>query len=55
MRFLRYCHDMSDLATLGQRIRHYRTAAGLTLDQLGDRVGVAGSQLSSKMGGVSRA
>ncbi len=37
---------MSDLVTLGQRIRHFRTAAGLTLDQLGDRVGVAGSQLS---------
>lgn len=37
---------MSDLVTLGQRIRHFRTTAGLTLDQLGDRVGVAGSQLS---------
>ncbi len=37
---------MSDLVTLGQRIRHYRTAAGLTLDQLGEQVGVAGSQLS---------
>lgn len=37
---------MSDLVTLGQRIRHFRTAAGLTLDQLGERVGVAGSQLS---------
>lgn len=37
---------MKDLVTLGQRIRHYRTAAGLTLDQLGDRVGIAGSQLS---------
>ncbi len=32
--------------TLGQRIRHFRTAAGLTLDQLGERVGIAGSQLS---------
>ena len=32
--------------TLGQRIRHFRTGAGLTLDQLGDRVGIAGSQLS---------
>ncbi len=32
--------------TLGQRIRHYRTATGLTLDQLGERVGIAGSQLS---------
>lgn len=37
---------MSDLATLGQRIRHFRTASGLTLDQLGERVGIAGSQLS---------
>ena len=25
---------MTDLATLGQRIRHFRTSAGLTLDQL---------------------
>ena len=32
--------------TLGQRIRHFRTGAGLTLDQLGERVGLAGSQLS---------
>ncbi|TAL45012.1 MAG: XRE family transcriptional regulator, partial [Salinibacterium sp.] len=37
---------MSDLVTLGQRIRHFRTAAGLTLDQLGEKVGIAGSQLS---------
>ncbi|MDO7881490.1 helix-turn-helix transcriptional regulator [Antiquaquibacter soli] len=37
---------MNDLATLGQRIRHFRTRAGLTLDQLGERVGIAGSQLS---------
>ena len=37
---------MKDLATLGQRIRHFRSEAGLTLDQLGDRVGIAGSQLS---------
>ena len=37
---------MSDLATLGQRIRHFRTAAGLTLDQLGLKVDLAGSQLS---------
>jgi XRE family transcriptional regulator, fatty acid utilization regulator len=37
---------MSDLVTLGQRIRHFRSAAGLTLDQLGEKVGVAGSQLS---------
>lgn len=37
---------MTDLATLGQRIRHFRTGAGLTLDQLGAAVGIAGSQLS---------
>jgi len=37
---------MKDLATLGQRIRHFRTEAGLTLDQLGGVVGMAGSQLS---------
>src|SRR5690606_6245866 len=37
---------MTDLATLGQRIRHYRTGAGMTLDQLGAQVGIAGSQLS---------
>src|SRR5690606_34926677 len=32
--------------TLGQRMRHFRTAAGLTLEQLGGDVGVAASQLS---------
>ncbi len=37
---------MTDLVTLGQRIRHYRTNARLTLDQLGAEVGMAGSQLS---------
>ncbi len=37
---------MPDLATLGRRIRHFRTNAGLTLDQLGAVVGIAGSQLS---------
>lgn len=37
---------MNDLVTLGQRIRHYRTSSGLTLDQLGERVNIAGSQLS---------
>ncbi|GAB2462214.1 transcriptional regulator with XRE-family HTH domain [Conyzicola lurida] len=37
---------MKDLATLGHRVRHFRTAARLTLDQLGQAVGVAGSQLS---------
>ncbi len=31
---------------LGKRIRHFRTRAGLTLDALGERVGVVGSQLS---------
>ncbi|NLA64699.1 MAG: helix-turn-helix domain-containing protein [Leucobacter sp.] len=31
---------------LGKRIRHFRTKAGLTLDVLGERVGVVGSQLS---------
>ncbi|MDR6199147.1 transcriptional regulator with XRE-family HTH domain [Microbacterium sp. SORGH_AS428] len=35
-----------ELATLGHRIRHFRTAAGLTLDELGAAVGVAGSHLS---------
>ncbi|MFN3865351.1 MAG: helix-turn-helix domain-containing protein, partial [Demequina sp.] len=37
---------MTDLATLGRRIRHFRTAADLTLDQLGEAVGAAPSQLS---------
>lgn len=37
---------MDDLTTLGQRMRHFRTAAGFTLDQLGSAVGIAGSQLS---------
>lgn len=35
-----------DRLLLGKRIRHYRTRAGLTLDALGERVGVVGSQLS---------
>ncbi|MFT4233820.1 MAG: helix-turn-helix domain-containing protein [Microbacterium sp.] len=34
------------LKTLGHRIRHHRTGAQLTLDDLGERVGIAGSQLS---------
>ncbi|WP_296192701.1 XRE family transcriptional regulator [uncultured Microbacterium sp.] len=34
------------LQTLGHRIRHERTRSGFTLDQLGELVGVAGSQLS---------
>lgn len=37
---------MKDLATLGQRIRHFRNRADLTLEQLGSSVGIAGSQLS---------
>ncbi|HRN30180.1 MAG TPA: helix-turn-helix transcriptional regulator, partial [Terrimesophilobacter sp.] len=37
---------MTDLVTLGQRLRHFRTSADLTLDQLGSAVGIAGSQLS---------
>ncbi len=37
---------MQDLVTLGQRIRHFRTEAGLTLDQVAERVGTAASQLS---------
>ncbi|WP_375385363.1 helix-turn-helix domain-containing protein [uncultured Microbacterium sp.] len=35
-----------ELATLGHRIRHERVSHGFTLDELGERVGVAGSQLS---------
>ena len=35
-----------ELTTLGHRIRHHRLRAGLTLDDLGALVGVAGSQLS---------
>ncbi|WP_345375900.1 helix-turn-helix domain-containing protein [Frondihabitans cladoniiphilus] len=35
-----------DLATLGHRIRHFRTARGLTLGALGAQVGAAPSQLS---------
>ena len=37
---------MADLVTLGQRIRHFRTAADLTLGDLGDAIGVSASQLS---------
>ncbi|WP_313540962.1 helix-turn-helix domain-containing protein [Leifsonia aquatica] len=36
----------ADIATLGHRIRHFRTNRGLTLDELGAQVGVAPSQLS---------
>jgi transcriptional regulator with XRE-family HTH domain len=35
-----------ELTTLGHRIRHQRISHGYTLDELGDIVGVAGSQLS---------
>ncbi len=35
-----------ELSTLGHRIRHQRVSHGYTLDELGERVGVAGSQLS---------
>jgi len=35
-----------ELTTLGHRIRHHRLRNDLTLDELGARVGVAGSQLS---------
>lgn len=37
---------MVDAAVLGHRIRHFRTGAELTLDGLGERIGLAGSQLS---------
>jgi len=36
----------SDLVTLGHRIRHFRSERELTLDQLGEQVGLAASQLS---------
>ncbi|GAA1470075.1 helix-turn-helix transcriptional regulator [Microbacterium thalassium] len=35
-----------ELSTLGHRIRHERVSHGYTLDELGELVGVAGSQLS---------
>ncbi len=37
---------MAALDVLGQRIRHYRAERGLTLEELGERVGVTASQLS---------
>ncbi|WP_062076744.1 helix-turn-helix transcriptional regulator [Demequina globuliformis] len=37
---------MANLVTVGRRIRHYRTRAGLTLDQLSHATGTAPSQLS---------
>lgn len=36
----------TDLLTLGRRVRHFRTGAGLTLDELAERTGVDTSQLS---------
>lgn len=36
----------TDLLVLGKRIKHYRVAAGLTLERLGQRVGVVTSALS---------
>ncbi len=38
--------DRGDLVTIGRRIRHYRLQRRLTLDQLGERVEAAPSQLS---------
>lgn len=35
-----------DLVTLGLRVRHFRTGAGLTLDELASRAGCSASQLS---------
>lgn len=35
-----------ELSTLGHRIRHHRLSRGYTLDELGEIVGIAGSQLS---------
>lgn len=35
-----------ELSTLGHRIRHHRVSRGYTLDELGEIVGIAGSQLS---------
>ncbi|MFC5338724.1 helix-turn-helix domain-containing protein [Leucobacter denitrificans] len=35
-----------DRLVIGKRLRHFRNAAGLTLEQLGSRVGVVASQLS---------
>lgn len=38
--------DETDLLILGKRIKHYRIAAGLTLERLGSKVGVVTSALS---------
>ena len=37
---------MTDPRTVGMRIRHFRTRAGLTLDQLAAAAGCSASQLS---------
>ena len=37
---------MASSDVLGQRIRHFRTQKGLTLEQLGQRLGVTASQVS---------
>ncbi len=37
---------MVEILALGQRVRHFRTRAGLTLDELSAQVGVTASQLS---------
>jgi transcriptional regulator with XRE-family HTH domain len=42
----RMAQGNADLVTVGRRIRHFRTARGLTLDQLGAKVSAAPSQLS---------
>ncbi len=39
-------NDAFQRLIIGKRIRHFRTRAGFTLDQLGERVGVGSSQLS---------
>ena len=39
-------NSVADLSTLGRRIRHFRTRAGLTLEELGEITGTAPSQLS---------
>ncbi|HWD61791.1 MAG TPA: helix-turn-helix domain-containing protein [Humibacter sp.] len=38
--------DAADIATIGHRIRHFRTGSGLTLEQVSTRVGMSQSQLS---------
>ncbi|WP_196822412.1 helix-turn-helix domain-containing protein [Arthrobacter sp. CAN_A6] len=38
--------DTLDLISLGRRVRHLRKAGGMTLDDLGRKVGTVGSQLS---------